>query len=78
MVHAAAPVARAAPDGLGPVLLGDWLVGPDIASGRLVDLFPDQEVTASEFSGTVWLLFASRAYLPRRVREVMDFLKEQF
>ena len=68
---------RAALDGLGPVLLADWVVGPDLASGRLVDLFPGHEVTATSFDSAVWLLYASRAYVPRRARAVVDFIKAQ-
>lgn len=66
---------RAALDGLGPALLADWLVGPDVEAGRLVDLFPDHEVTAGSFDSAVWLLYPSRAYLPRRVRAVVEFMK---
>lgn len=66
---------RAALDGLGPVLLADWVVGADLACGRLVDLFPEHEVTATSFDSAVHLLYASRAYVPRRVRAVVDFLK---
>jgi DNA-binding transcriptional LysR family regulator len=66
---------RAALDGLGPVLLSSWLVDADCAAGRLVDLFPDLEATATNFDSAVWLLYPSRAYLPRRVRAVIDFLK---
>jgi DNA-binding transcriptional LysR family regulator len=68
---------RAALDGLGPSLLADWLVDGDIAAGRLVDLFPDHEVTAANFDAAVWLLYASRDYVPRRVRAVVDFLKQR-
>lgn len=64
-------------DGSGPVLLADWLVNPDIAAGRLVDLFPAYEVTATNFDNAVWLLYASREHLPRRVRVVVDFLREE-
>jgi DNA-binding transcriptional LysR family regulator len=70
-------VHRAALDGLGPVLLADWLIEPDLATGRLVDLFPDHEVTAGQFDSAVWLLYPTRVYLPRRVRVVVDFLKER-
>ena len=66
---------RAALDGLGPALLADWLVQHDIESGRLVDLFPDHEATATAFDSSVWLLYPSRSYLPRRVRAVVDFFK---
>lgn len=68
---------RAALDGLGPALLADWLVGPDLEAGRLVDLFPGHEVTATDFDGAVWLLYASRAQVPRRVRAVVELLKER-
>ncbi len=67
---------RASLDGLGPALLPDWLVGPDLARGSLVDLFPQHEATAHDFDSAVWLLYASRTYMPRRVREVMAFLKQ--
>lgn len=69
---------RAALDGLGPALLSDWLVGPDLSAGRLLDLFPDHEVTATNFDSAVWLLYASREHLPRRVRAFVDFIKARF
>lgn len=75
LLSTAMAVHQAARDGLGPALLADWLAGPDIAAGRLVDLFPDYEVTAADFDRGIWLLYASRAYLPGRVRAVIDFLK---
>jgi DNA-binding transcriptional LysR family regulator len=66
----------AALDGLGPVLLPEWLLVADFAAGRLVDLFPDHEVTATNFDSAVWLLYASRTHVPRRVRAVIDFIKQ--
>lgn len=64
-------------DGLGPVLLADWLVRPDVEAGRLVDLFPQHEVTSTHFDNAVWLLYASREHLPRRVRVVVDFFRDE-
>lgn len=69
---------RAALDGLGPALLANWLVDPDVEAGRLVDLFPRHEVTATNFDSAVWLLYASREHLPRRVRAFVDFVKARF
>ena len=66
---------RAALDGLGPALLGDWLVDDDVEAGRLVDLFPAHEATATNFDSAVWLLYASREHVPRRVRAFVDFVK---
>ena len=62
--------------GMGPVLLAHWLVDTDIAEGRLIDLFPDHRVTATDFDTAAWLLYPSRAYLPNKVRVMLDFLKE--
>lgn len=77
MLSNALALQRAALDGLGPTLLADWLVDADLTAGRLVDLFPHHEVTAANFDAGVWLMYASRAYVPRRVRAVVDFLRQQ-
>jgi len=63
--------------GMGPALLADWLVGDDIADGRLVDLFPGHQVTATTFETAVWLLYPSRSFLPGKVRAMIDFLKAE-
>ena len=61
--------------GMGPVLLANWLVDEDIAAGRLVNLFPDYQVTATSFDTAVWLLYPSRSFLPLKVRAMVDFLR---
>jgi DNA-binding transcriptional LysR family regulator len=66
---------RAALDGLGPVLLADWLVSQDLQRGKLVDLFPKYEATATDFDTAAWVLYPSRVYLPRKVRAFINFLK---
>lgn len=63
--------------GVGAALLGDWLVEDDLARGDLVDLFPNYEVTATEFETAVWLLYPSRRFLPAKTRVVIDFLREK-
>ena len=62
-------------NGQGPALLADWLAGPALADGRLIDLFPDHQVSATGFNSAVWLLYPSRSYLPQKVRVMVDFLK---
>jgi len=64
-------------DGIGPGLIADFLIGSDLASGRLVDLFPDHDVTATSFETAAWLLYSSRAHLPTKVRAVIDFLRDK-
>lgn len=63
--------------GEGPALLADWLAARDLAEGRLVDLFPDYEASASDFDAAAWILYPSRSWLPAKVRATIDFLKER-
>lgn len=66
----------AALDDLGPALLGDWLINEDLKAGRLVDIFPNYEVTATTFDTAAWLVYPSRSYLPARVRHTIDFFRK--
>jgi DNA-binding transcriptional LysR family regulator len=68
---------RCALQGLGPALLVDWLADEALASGELVDLFPHHQVSATRFDTGIWLLYPSRQFLPRKVRVMIDFLKQQ-
>ena len=74
----AGALREAARAGLGPALLADWLVGTDIEENRLVDLFPDFEVTATSFDTAAWLVYPSRSYLPAKTRAMIDFLRDCF
>lgn len=68
---------RAALDGLGPALLANWLVDPDIHRKALVELFPRCEASAQDFDTAAWIVYPSRAYVPRKVRVFIDFLKAE-
>ncbi len=65
----------AALNGLGPTLLADWVIDDDLATGKLIDLLPSHQVTATDFETAVRLLYPSRAYLPLKVRAFIDCLK---
>jgi DNA-binding transcriptional LysR family regulator len=65
-------------EGMGPALLADWMIKDELASGALVDLFPDHAATATDFDTAAWLLYPSRSYLPRKVRVVIDFFRQEF
>ncbi|MEM9123924.1 MAG: LysR family transcriptional regulator, partial [Pseudomonadota bacterium] len=58
-------------------LIADWLVQEDLAAGRLVDLFPSLDATATDFETAAWILYPSRTYLPQKVRVMIDFLKDR-
>lgn len=63
--------------GLGPALLADWTVARDLAEGRLIDCFPNTQVTATDFDTAAWGLYPSRNFLPNKVRVTIDFLREK-
>jgi DNA-binding transcriptional LysR family regulator len=73
----AGSLLTAAIAGLGPALLPDWLVDEPIAEGRLVDVYPRHAATATTFDTAAWVIYPSRAYLPNKVRVMLDFLREK-
>lgn len=68
-------IRRAALADLGIALLADWTIADDVASGELVDLFPDFEVSAGAFDSAAWVVYLSRAYVPTRLRVFIDHLR---
>lgn len=64
--------------GEGLALLPRWLCADELAAGSLVDVFPTHDVTATEFDAVVSLLYASRSYLPLKVRVFVEFMSELF
>jgi DNA-binding transcriptional LysR family regulator len=62
--------------GLGPALLADWMIGDDLASGALVDLFPAYTLSTASSPTTFYAVYPSRNHVPAKVRVFIDFLKE--
>ena len=77
LISNALSLRRAARDGLGAALLADWLVRRELAEGTLIDLFPDHDCTATTFDTGAWALYPSKEYLPRKVRSMIDFLRDR-
>jgi DNA-binding transcriptional LysR family regulator len=61
--------------GLGASLLPDWLIGDDLADGRLVDLYPQHDVAVVDAPTGAWLVYPSRSYVPAKVRAFIDFMR---
>lgn len=76
VVSNALSLRRAALDGLGVTMLADWLVNQSIDDGALIDVFPDLDVTATGFEAGIWALYPSKAFLPQRVRLMIDFIRQ--
>jgi DNA-binding transcriptional LysR family regulator len=68
---------RAAVVGLGPALLPDWLANEAIQAGQLIHLFPEYDITASDYQTAVWMIYPSRKYQALKVRVLMEFLKQR-
>ncbi|MEM8809997.1 MAG: LysR family transcriptional regulator, partial [Cyanobacteria bacterium P01_G01_bin.38] len=62
--------------GMGLALLPHWLVDEDLQVGTLVNVFPNYDVTATDFSTAAWLVYPSRDYVPLKVRVFIDFLEQ--
>lgn len=74
VISNAEALGHCAVDGMGLALLPHWIVGEDLKRGSLVNVFPDFEVTATDFDTAVWFLHPTRAYVPLKVRSFRDFV----
>lgn len=61
-------------DGAGIALLPDWLVLPDVRSGRLMKLFEDYDVTPNDARSVINALYLPNQRGSRRVNAFMDFV----
>jgi DNA-binding transcriptional LysR family regulator len=63
--------------GVGPALMPRWLAEPALRSGSLVQLLSNYTINPLGFTGTAWLLYPNRSFLPAKTRIFIDFLKRQ-
>ena len=63
--------------GMGISLLPNWLIRDDLATGKLIDVFPNHAVTATDFETAAWFVYPSRRYLPLNVKVFTDFLRQK-
>jgi DNA-binding transcriptional LysR family regulator len=63
---------------MGLALLADWLTADAVQSGKLVDVFPNYQVTATDFNTAAWLVYPSRTYVPRKAQVFMELLKRAY
>lgn len=75
IISNAIALQQCAISGMGLALLPHWLIDEDIRDARLIKLFPNYEVTATDFNTAAWLVYPSRAYIPLKVRVFVEELK---
>jgi DNA-binding transcriptional LysR family regulator len=61
--------------GVGIVRLAEFHVFDDLTSGRLVELFPDQQ---SDQEDPIYAVYQSKRHLSPRIRVFLDFLEASF
>ncbi len=66
-----------ATSGMGIAMLPNWLCDNEIASGELVNLFPQYDFTYTEFDTAAWLLYPNRSYMSLKLRTFIDFLRAE-
>jgi DNA-binding transcriptional LysR family regulator len=76
VISSAIALQHCAIAGMGLALLPNWLIDTDLQVGTLINVFPDYDVTATDFSTAAWLVYPSRAYVPLKVRLFIEFLKK--
>jgi DNA-binding transcriptional LysR family regulator len=76
IISNAIALQQCAVSGMGLTLLPHWLIDEDIRAGILVNLFPDYEVTGTDFNTAAWLVYPSRTYVPLKVRVFADEMKK--
>ncbi len=73
-VNSADAVYHAALAGIGIARLSEYLIAPDLASGRLVRIMPEHE----DNSSSVYAVYSTRRNLSPKVRALIDFLVEAY
>jgi len=76
IISSAIALQQCAIAGMGLALLAHWLINDDLQTGTLINVFPEYDVTATDFSTAAWLVYPSRAYAPLKVRVFIDFVKQ--
>jgi DNA-binding transcriptional LysR family regulator len=69
---------QAALKGLGVVLLPEWCVGGDLATGRLQLLLADYEATPFGFDNGIYMVTQKARHRSMKVRLFMDFMASNF
>ncbi|WP_198521660.1 LysR family transcriptional regulator [Rhizobium sullae] len=69
---------EAAIGGAGLILMPKWLVGADIAQGRLVPVLEGWSVSPGPEEGAIWAVYLPSRRGSRKVNCLLDFLSDHF
>jgi DNA-binding transcriptional LysR family regulator len=60
--------------GLGIILMPDWSVREELKSGQLIRLFPDYQVTHTEYENGIYAVFEKSRYMSGKIRVFVDYI----
>jgi DNA-binding transcriptional LysR family regulator len=63
---------------VGLSLQADWIVGKELATGELVDVFPKLDWSASLFDNTMFVILPPGSHIPRRTNSFVEYLRQAF
>jgi len=64
--------------GMGLALLPNWLIHQDLKTKSLIALFPDYDVTATDYDAAIWMIYPSREYTPLKTKVFMQYLQQHY
>jgi DNA-binding transcriptional LysR family regulator len=67
---------QAAVDGMGLVLLPEWMVAHELAAGHLVACAFAERVYPAGYGAEIWAVYARHAHVPAKVRVFVEFMEE--
>ena len=67
-------IKQAAINHMGICLLPTILLTNEIRTGKIVPLFSEYEISATNFESSVWMLYSSRTFLPKRTQKFVEFM----
>jgi DNA-binding transcriptional LysR family regulator len=68
---------RAAIDGIGVVLVTNWISHEDRKAGLVQQVLPEYRVTINSFNNGIYVIFRQARFIPKKVRVFVDFLAAQ-
>jgi DNA-binding transcriptional LysR family regulator len=68
-------IREAVLSGLGIALRSTWDIGPELKSGKLVQVLPDYEGSSAV---GLYAVYPARQFLPAKIRAFIDFLVELY
>ena len=70
----ASAIQTATENDAGIALLPNWAIKDQLKAKKLIDIFPDWQVAGEDFYASIWLIYASKRFLPVKTRAFIDYL----